>query len=181
MKRFLLLFVLTLSLPLFSQVKVGYVDSETIMKQLPEAQEAQRKIDALVQQWQAELQKMKDEWKSKYDEYERRKLILTDEARAQMERELSELDRRIAEFQMQKFGPDGELYRKQDELIKPVQSKIFNAIKEVALEEGFDFVFDKSGEILLLYANEKYDLTQKVLINFYNCDEIKGNRKLFEL
>jgi outer membrane protein len=163
MKRFLLLFVLTLSLPLFSQVKVGYVDSETIMKQLPEAQEARRKIDALVQQWQAELQKMKDEWKSKYDEYERRKLILTDEARAQMERELSELDRRIAEFQMQKFGPDGELYRKQDELIKPVQSKIFNAIKEVALEEGFDFVFDKSGEILLLYANEKYDLTQKVL------------------
>jgi outer membrane protein len=163
MKRFLLLFVLTLSLPLFSQVKVGYVDSETIMKQLPEAQDAQRKIDALVQQWQAELQKMKDEWKSKYDEYERRKLILTDEARAQMERELSELDRRIAEFQMQKFGPDGELYRKQDELIKPVQSKIFNAIKEVALEEGFDFVFDKSGEILLLYANEKYDLTQKVL------------------
>jgi outer membrane protein len=163
MKRFLLLFVLTLSLPLFSQVKMGYVDSETIMKQLPEAQEAQRKIDALVQQWQAELQKMKDEWKSKYDEYERRKLILTDEARAQMERELSELDRRIAEFQMQKFGPDGELYRKQDELIKPVQSKIFNAIKEVALEEGFDFVFDKSGEILLLYANEKYDLTQKVL------------------
>jgi outer membrane protein len=144
-------------------VKVGYVDSETIMRQLPEAQEAQRKIDALVQQWQAELQKMKDEWKSKYDEYERRKLILTDEARAQMERELSELDRRIAEFQMQKFGPDGELYRKQDELIKPVQSKIFNAIKEVALEEGFDFVFDKSGEILLLYANEKYDLTQKVL------------------
>jgi outer membrane protein len=163
MKRFLLLFVLTLSLPLFSQVKVGYVDSETIMRQLPEAQEAQRKIDALVQQWQAELQKMKDEWKSKYDEYERRKLILTDEARAQMERELSELDRKIAEFQMQKFGPDGELYRKQDELIKPVQSKIFNAIKEVALEEGFDFVFDKSGEILLLYANEKYDLTQKVL------------------
>jgi outer membrane protein len=156
MKRFLLLFVLTLSLPLFSQVKVGYVDSETIMKQLPEAQDAQRKIDALVQQWQAELQKMKDEWKSKYDEYERRKLILTDEARAQMERELSELDRRIAEFQMQKFGPDGELYRKQDELIKPVQSKIFNAIKEVALEEGFDLVFDKSGEIFRLYANEKY-------------------------
>ena len=163
MKRFLLLFVLVLSLPLFSQVKVGYVDSETIMKQLPEAQEAQRKIDALVQQWQDELQRMKDEWKSKYDEYERRKLILTDEARAQMERELSELDRKMAEFQMQKFGPDGELYRKQDELIKPVQSKIFNAIKEVALEEGFDFVFDKSGEILLLYANEKYDLTQKVL------------------
>jgi len=133
------------------------------MKQLPEAQEAQRKVEVLIQQWQSELQKMKDEWKSKYDEYERRKLILTDEARARMERELSELDRKIADFQMQKFGPDGELYRKQDELVKPIQNKIFNAIKEVAVEEGFDFVFDKSGEILLLYANEKYDLTQKVL------------------
>lgn len=148
---------------LFSQMKIGYVDSETIMKQLPEAQEAQRKIDALVQQWQIELQRMRDEWKAKYDEYERRKLILTDEARAQMEKELTELDRKIAEFQMQKFGPDGELYRKQDEFVKPIQNKIFNAIKEVAIEEGYDFVFDKSGEILLLYANEKYDLTQKVL------------------
>jgi outer membrane protein len=160
--KFLLLFSIPLSI-LFSQVKIGYVDSETIMKQLPEAQEAQRKVDVLIQQWQAELQKMKDEWKSKYDEYERRKLILTDEVRVQMERELSELDRKIADFQMQKFGPDGELYRKQDELVRPIQNKIFNAIKEVAVEEGFDFVFDKSGEILLLYANEKYDLTQKVL------------------
>ncbi len=157
---FLLLFLFS---PLFSQIKIGYVDSETIMKQLPEAQEAQRRIDALVQQWQSELQKMRDEWKAKYDEYEKRKLILTDEARAQMEKELSELDRKIAEYQMQKFGPDGELYRKQDELVKPIQNKIFNAIKEVAVEEGFDFVFDKGGEILLLYANEKYDLTQKVL------------------
>lgn len=162
MKRILFLILIPISI-LFSQVKIGYVDSETIMKQLPEAQEAQRKVDVLIQQWQAELQRMKDEWKSKYDEYERRKLILTDEARAQMERELSELDRKIADFQMQKFGPDGELYRKQDELVKPIQNKIFNAIKEVAVEEGFDFVFDKSGEILLLYANEKYDLTQKVL------------------
>ncbi len=160
--KFLLLFFIPLT-ALFSQVKIGYVDSETIMKQLPEAQEAQRKIDVLIQQWQAELQKMREEWKSKYDEYERRKLILTDEARAQMERELSELDRKIGDFQMQKFGPDGELYRKQDELVKPIQNKIFNVIKEVAVEEGFDFVFDKSGEILLLYANEKYDLTQKVL------------------
>ncbi len=147
----------------FSQLKIGYVDSETIMKQLPEAQEAQRKIDVLIQQWQGELQKMRDEWKVKYEEYEKRKLILTDEARAQMEKELTELDRKIADFQMQKFGPDGELYRKQDEFVKPIQNKIFNAIKEVALEEGYDFVFDKSGEILLLYANEKYDLTQKVL------------------
>ncbi len=162
MKKFIFLILIT-TVSLSSQIKVGYVDSETIMKQLPEAQEAQRKVEALIQQWQVELQKMKDEWKSKYDEYERRKLILTDEARAQMERELSELDRKIADFQMQKFGPDGELYHRQDELIKPIQDKIFNAIKEVAIEEGFDFVFDKSGEILLLYANEKYDLTQKVL------------------
>ena len=133
------------------------------MRQLPEAQEAQRRVDELIKQWQGELQKMRDEWKTKYDEYEKRKLILTDEARAQMEKELTELDRKIADFQMQKFGPDGELYRKQAEIVKPIQDKIFNAIKEVALEEGYDFVFDKSGEILLLYANEKYDLTQKVL------------------
>lgn len=146
-----------------SQIKIGYVDSETIIRQLPEAQEVQRRIDLLIQQWQSEIQKMQEEWKTKREEYERRKLILTDEVRAQMEKELAELDKKIADFQTQKFGPEGELYRRQDELIRPIQNRIFNAIKEVAIEEGYDFVFDKSGEILLLYANEKYDLTQKVL------------------
>jgi outer membrane protein len=163
MKIWKFLFLSLLGASLFSQVKIGYIDSETIMRELPEAQEARRKLNALIREWQTELNRMRDERKRKYDEYEKRKLILTDEARAQMERELQELDKKIADFQTKKFGPDGEIYKKQEELIRPIQNRIFNALKEVAESEGYDFIFDKSGDILILYANEKYDLTRKVL------------------
>ena len=147
----------------FSQIKIGYVDSEYIMNQLPEAREARTKLNAFITKWQSELKKMETELKAKKEEYERRKLILTDEARAQMEKEIKELDEKIKNYRNEKFGPNGEIYRKERELIQPIQIKIFNTVKEVAEAEGYDYVFDKSGDILFLYANPKYDLTQKVL------------------
>ncbi len=148
---------------LTSQVKIGYVDSDTIIQQLPEAQDAQRQLDALVAEWQNELQKMHAEWEQKYEDYDKKKLIMTDQTRAEMEKELAELDRKVAEYRNQKFGQNGEVFRKQEELMKPVQDRVFKAIQDVALEEDYDFVFDKSGDILLLYTNEEFDLTQKVL------------------
>jgi len=101
--------------------------------------------------------------KKKYDEYERNKLIMSDQTRAGKEKELVELENKISQFREQKFGQNGELFQKQEEFMKPIQNKIFNAIKIVAEEEEYDFIFDKSGEILLLYANEKHDLTNLVL------------------
>jgi outer membrane protein len=145
------------------QVKIGHVSSEAILKELPDAQDAQRQLDALVVEWQNELQKMQQEWQRKFDEYDKRKLIMTEQRRADTERELQALDRRIAEFRNQKFGQNGDLFNKQNELMKPVQDRVFKAIQEVAQEEGYDYVFDKSGEILMMYANEKNDLTAKVL------------------
>ena len=146
-----------------AQVKIGYVNAETIIQQLPEAQDAQRQLDTLVTRWQSDLQKMQADWKQKFDDYDKKKLIMTDQTRAETERQLAQLDQSIAAFRSQKFGQNGEMFKKQDELMKPVQDKVFKAIQDVALEEQYDFVFDKSGDILLLYTNEQYDLTQKVL------------------
>lgn len=143
-------------------LKIGHVSSEAILKELPDAQDAQRQLDALVVEWQNELQKMQQEWQRKYDEYDKRKLIMTDRRRADAEKELQELDRRIVEFRNQKFGQNGELFNKQNELMKPVQDRVFKAIQDVAQEEGYDYIFDKSGEILMMYANEKHDVTAKV-------------------
>lgn len=164
MKKLIFIPILFILLsPLYSQVKIGYINSEAIMKELPEAQDAQRKLDNLVQEWQAELRKMESEWKRKYDDYDRNKLLMSDQTRAEKEKELVELENRIVQYREQKFGQDGELFQKQEEFMKPIQNKIFNALEQVAKKEGYDFVFDKSGEILLLYANEKYDLTKQVL------------------
>ncbi len=146
-----------------AQEKIGYINSEMIMKSLPEAIDAQKSLDALVAQWEGELQKMQADWKRKYDDYDKKKLILTDQVRAEQERELRDLDQSIADYRNKKFGQNGELFQKQNELMKPIQNKIFKVLEDIAKEDGYDFVFDKSGEILLLYTNTKYDLTQRVL------------------
>lgn len=146
-----------------AQVKIGWINSQVIMDKLPEAQEAQRQLDNLVTEWQNELAKMQNEWQKKFEEYDKRKLILTEQGRADAERQLQELDKKIVEYRNRKFGQNGELFQKQNELMKPVQDKIFKAIQDVAKEEGYDYVFDKSGDILLMYTNEKYDLTNVVL------------------
>lgn len=147
----------------FGQMKVGHFSSEAVMRQLPDAQDAQKQLDQVVSDWQNELNKMQDDWKKKFEEYDKRKLIMTEQRRADTERELRELEQKVADFRNQKFGQNGELFNKQNELMKPVQDRVFKAVQDVAKEEGYDYVFDKSGEILLMYANEKYDLTPKIL------------------
>ena len=147
----------------YGQTKIGYVDSDAIMDKLPDAQDAKQKLDVFVQEWQAELNKIENTWKTKYDDYEKRKLIMTDQSRAELEAELVKLEKQISDYREKKFGTSGEMFQKQDELMKPVQNKVFSAIKEVAQEEDYDYVFDRSGDILLLYAKDKYDITVKVL------------------
>lgn len=165
MKKFILITAVLISLTSLSyaQLKIGYLDSDTIMDKLPDVQDARQKIDALIQEWQAELKVLENNWKTKYDDYEKRKLIMTDQTRTETEAELIKLENEIAQFRDKKFGTNGELFQKQDELMKPVQNKIFNAIQLVASEENLDFVFDRSGDIMILFAKEQYDISQKVL------------------
>ena len=137
---FVLLFVL-FSVVSFGQLKIGYVDSETIMNQLPDAADAQQRLDALIAEWQEELRNMENEWQTK----------------------LVALENKISNYRQQKFGPTGELFEKQTELMEPVQNKVFNVIQEVAEEEELDFVFDRSGDIIFLYAKPEYDITPLVL------------------
>jgi outer membrane protein len=146
-----------------AQSKIGHINSEAIMQALPEAVDAQKSLDALVAGWEQDLQKMQAEWKKKFDEFDKKKLILTDQVRADQERELRDLDQSVTDFRNKKFGPNGELFQKQNEVMKPIQNKMFKVLEDIAKEDGYDYVLDKSGEVLLLYANDKNDLTQKVL------------------
>ncbi len=162
MKKILLL-ILAFASVSFAQLKIGYVDSEAIMSQLPEAQDAQKKLDAIIKEWQEELNKMEKDWKTKYEDYEKRKLILSEQKRVEIEKELVQLEEQISKFRQEKFGVRGELFQKKEELDKPILNRIFNAIEEVAKENDFDFIFDKSGNIMFLYAKEEYDVTNLVL------------------
>lgn len=159
----ILFFVGLLSSPLSAQLKIGYIDSDTIMDNLPDVQDARQKLDAMIRDWQTELRNLEAEHKKKKDDFDKRNLVMTDQTRNEAEKELADLERSISDFRDKKFGPKGELFQKQDELMKPLQNKIFNVIQEIAAEEDFDYVFDRSGDIIFLYAKPEYDLTAKVL------------------
>lgn len=162
-KLFLISILLFTSSFSLAQLKIGYIDSDAIMDNLPDVQDARQKLDALIKDWQTELSKLENDWKAKYDDYEKRKLIMTDQTRAETEAALVQLENQIAQYREKKFGTNGELFQKQDELMKPVQNKIFTVLKEIAEADNYDFVFDRSGDIMFLYAKEQYDLTSKVL------------------
>ena len=155
--------ILCLSSSVFAQLKIGFVDSDTIMDNLPDVQDTRQKLDQVIRDWQNELRGMESDYKKQKDDFDKSSLIMTDQTRTEAQKKLSELNNKISEFRDKKFGPNGELFQKQDELMKPVQNRIFNAIQEIATDEDFDFVFDRSGDILLLYAKNEYDITAKVL------------------
>ena len=155
-------------LPLLSfvgnaQLKIGYVDSDTIMDNYPDVQDARQKLDALIQEWQAEVRKLESELKAKQDDYDKRKLIMTEQTSIEVMAEITKLQKDIADYRDKKFGANGELFQKQNELMKPIQNKVFTIIQQIATEEEMDYVFDRSGDILFLYAKPDYDLTVKVI------------------
>jgi outer membrane protein len=168
MKKLIVRTVLTLSAIFFAahaqaQSKVAFINSETILTSLPEAQDAQKQLDALTTTWQSDLTKIQGDIQKKFEEYDKKKLIMSDKRRSEVEKELQEMDRKMVDFRTQKFGSSGELFTKQNELMKPIQDKIFKAVKDVADEEGYDYVFDKTSTTLLMFANTKFDVTSKVV------------------
>ncbi len=146
-----------------SQTKVGYIDSKRIIDGMQESVDAKQRLDNLVSQWQSELRALQDTLKNLKEDYEKKKLILTDQLKLQKENEIKEAENSVSNFRAQKFGENGEYFTAQTDFMKPVYDRIFKAIETVAKEGGYDYVFDRNADILLLYVNENYDLTAKVI------------------
>jgi outer membrane protein len=157
-----LLFSVILTSTVFPQTKVGYIDSKKIIDNMQEAKDAKQKLDNLVSEWQKELGQLQDSLKTVKDDYDKKKLILSDQMKAQMEKEIKDIEASITNYKTQKFGENGEYFQKQTDFMKPVQDRIFKAIETVANKEDYDYVFDRNSDLLLLFVNEKYDLTAKV-------------------
>lgn len=162
-KAFLIIALTIISSAVYSQAKIGYVDSKVIIESMQDAKDAQTNLDNLVTEWRTEINRMNDSLNLIKDDYEKKKIILTENIKKLKEEEIKALEKRISDFKLAKFGENGEYFMKQNELMKPVQDKMFKAIQDVAKEGDYDFVFDRSSQLMLLYMNEKYDLTQKVI------------------
>jgi outer membrane protein len=166
--KFILLSLLIAAIAVFSgtvygQVKIGYVNSETIIKELPEAKDAKAKLEGIVKGWQDEMERMSKALQDKYEEYQKQKAMLNDATRQTREKSLVEEEQKINQYRQEKFGQQGEYALQQEKIMTPIREKILRSIEQVAKEEKVSFMFDKAGDVLLLYADKTADYTYKVL------------------
>jgi len=164
MKKIILLLVLTFTAftSTFAQ-RFAFVDSDYILKHVPEYAAAQKQLAALSGQWQKDVDTRSQEIDRLYKAYEADQVLLTPDMKKRREAEISDKEKSVKEFQRQKFGPDGELAKKSTTLIKPIQDRITKAIQEVAEGEDLDMIFDKNSEVIMLYANPRYDKSADVI------------------
>lgn len=143
--------------------KYAFVDSDYILENIPEYQDALDILDEFSIEWQKEIEQKFQEVDALYKEYQAEAVLLPEDMKKQRENEIIRKEKEAKDLQKQRFGRDGDLYQKRRELIEPIQEKIYNAIEEIAESANYAFVFDKAGSLTILFAKAKYDLSDDVL------------------
>jgi outer membrane protein len=165
MKRIVGLFILTVVLALSSQAqKFGYVDTELILSKMDEYKAAKQEIDNLSQKWQKELEDLYAGIEKMYKDYQAEEVLLTDDIKKLRQEDIMGAERKAKEYKEKKFGYDGELYKVQDDKIKPIQDKVYDAVEKVAQERKLDIILDKAANSGILYSNAAFDRTDDVVI-----------------
>lgn len=143
--------------------KYAFVDSDYILENIPEYQDALDILDEFSIQWQKEIEQKFQEVDALYKEYQAEAVLLPEDMKKQRENEIIQKEKEAKDLQKQRFGRDGDLFQKRRELVEPIQEKIYNAIEEIAESANYAFVFDKAGSLTILFAKAKYDLSDDVL------------------
>jgi outer membrane protein len=156
--------LLVVAVPAAAQ-KVAFVNSATILRELPEAQKAQKELETQIGAWQSELERMGQQLQADLEDYQKKQALMDPTAKAAKERQITDLQQRARDFQAQKFDTQGgEAVQLREQKLQPIQQKVLDAIEVVAKEEGYEFILDKVSEAtIVLYADPSYDLTYKVL------------------
>lgn len=161
-KLIFLLLLLFFNFKVLEAQKIGVVDTEFILNQMPKYKEAKQRLDAQIKTWQQELQGMRSEYQRKKSAFESEKVLLVGEQLKQREKEVMDLERNIKTTTSLRFGVDGEAQQLRTSLVQPFQDKIWNAVKQVAEKRLLGIVLDKNDN-RVLFLNKRYDYTERVL------------------
>ena len=158
------LIVMVFALSLSFAQKYAFVDTEYILNNIPTYESAQDQLDQLSINWQKEIEALYAEIDKMYKDFQAERVLLTEEMKTKRENDIIKKEREVKELQKKYFGKDGDLYKKRQELIKPIQDDIFNAVKEIAEERNYAVIFDTAaGGMSMLYTDPKYDKSDEVL------------------
>jgi len=162
---FLLTIVSMLSIQANAQrgVRIGYIDTEYILQNIPEYTEATSQLDSKVQKWKGEIEKQLKTIEQKRNDLNNEKALLTKELIEEREEDISFEEKEILDYQQKRFGPNGDLMIQKRQLMQPVQDQIFQAVQDIAKNKKYDFVFDKSADVVMLYSAERFDISEQVL------------------
>ena len=164
MKKLIVIsFILALSFTNSIAQKYAFVDTEYILNNIPTYKSAQSQLDKLSADWEKEISDMYSEVERLYKAYQNDAVLLTQEMKKQREDEIVTKEKVAKDLQNKYFGPDGELFKKRQELIKPIQDEVYNAVKELAVEGNYAVIFDSAGSLSMLYTNPRYDLSDDIL------------------
>lgn len=155
------LFALLLTVGAFAQ-KIAIIDVTAVLEGMPDYQKAQEQLDKVATQWRQEIAVEQDKIKAMYSKFQAEQVLLSEEMKRQREEEITAKEKEVRELQRQKFGPEGSLFKKREELVKPIQDKVYSTITSFAESKGFEFIFDKGSASGMLFADKKYDKTEDI-------------------
>ena len=163
----------TAALPAQRANRVGYIDMDYILKNVPQYQLASELLDQKAGEWKIEIEQEKERIEDLKRELDRERPLLTQKLIEDREDEIKFEEQQLRAYQQKRFGPQGDLIQQQLNLVRPVQDQVFNAVQEIAEARNYDFIFDKSSEPITLYAEEQHDLSDMVLRRI----ELASNRR----
>ncbi len=173
------IFCFSLNIQAQRGARIGYIDMEYILESVPEYQEASTQLDGKVQRWKKDLEKLAKEIDQMKLNLSNEKVLLTTELVEEREEEIKILEEEMFTYQQARFGPNGDLDIQRRQLVQPIQDQVFNIVQEIAEAKKYDFIFDKSADIVMLFAAERNDISEQVLrsINRAAKREEATNRK----
>jgi len=141
----------------------AFIDSDYILKNVPEYIEAKERLDKMAERWTKEIEERYEVIKTKKSSFDREEVLLPKEEKEKRKSEIEKLEKDVIDLQTQHFGSEGDYFQKRQELVKPIQDRVFTAMKKVAKREGYSFVFDKANQSNLVYAEKEFDISDSVL------------------
>ncbi len=164
MKKIVLTLAIVFAVAIVSNAqKYGFIDSEYIMENIPAFTAAQEQLDQLSSQYQKELESMHAEIEQMYQDFQAESVLLSEDMKRKREDVIISKEKDYKQLQRKYFGPSGDLFKKRQGLVKPIQDDIFNAVQEIATDGSYAVIFDKAGGTTLFYTNPRYDLSDQVL------------------
>lgn len=162
-KMMLLFVALCSTVIMTAQTKLGYVDTDYILKNIPAYQSAQAQLDRIAADWQKEIETVYAQIDKMYKDFQAEKVLLTEEMKTKRENDIITKEKEAKDLQKKYFGKEGDLFKKRQELIKPIQDEVFNAVKELSVEGSYAIIFDTAGNLNMLYTDPKLDKSDEVL------------------